>query len=257
MSRFFVKKKYFTTEHIWFEEDLDEKLRSDYKIIHGCSNYMDYHYKYKVSAYKQETLITDLSCTEDELFSGLNKTVRNEINRSKREEVSTRVWKSKDIEENKQLLDDFSQMYQNMYKEKGMSGHYLNMNELKEYAKKGSLIITTASIDDKIVVFHSYIHDDKNSRLLHSCSEFRITDNAMKNAIGRANKYLHWNDLLYLKNMGIKNCDWGGIESFDKPNGIDKFKMNFGGSHKVYYNIVCVCSLRAKIYWKLKKYINS
>lgn len=255
MSRFILKKKYFTTEHIWFEEDLDEIIRSDYKIIHGSSHQITNTDKYKTSVNKQETLITDLSLSEEELFSQLNKTVKNEINRSNREGVYTKFWNSNEIQKNEELLNSFSRMYQKMYEEKGMSGHHLNLNELKEYAIKGALLITTASIDDEIVVYHSYIHDNKHSRLLHSCSEFRVTDNAKKNAIGRANKYLHWNDFLYLRDRGIEKYDWGGIESFDNPNGIDKFKMSFGGYHKVYYNTLCVCSLRAKIYRRLKDII--
>ena len=75
--------------------------------------------------------------------------------------------------------------------------------------------------------YHSCICDDKNIRLLHSCSEFRETDTAFRNAIGRANKYLHWKDMLYFINQHKEKYDWGGISSFDTPNGIDKFKMSF------------------------------
>lgn len=252
MSRFLVRGKYFTTEHIWFEEGIQSNIISDYKIIHGSSIQISDLHGYKNNIYKQETLITDLSYSEDELFSCLNRTLRYQINRSKRENISTKVWNSKDIEKDIKILNNFSQIYENMYKEKGMSGRRLNLNELKEYIKRDAITITTASIDDKIVIFHSYIHDNKHVRLLHSCSEFRATDNVMRNAIGRANKYLHWNDLIYFKQIGIKEYDWGGIASFDNPNGIDKFKMSFGGLHKVYYNIRYICSWRAKLYAKIK-----
>lgn len=57
-----------------------------------------------------------------------------------------------------------------------------------------------------------------------------MADSAMRNAIGRANKYLHWHDWLLLKNIGVIEYDWGGIASYDNPNGIDKFKMSFGES---------------------------
>lgn len=257
MSRFLVRGKYLTTEHIWFEKVLESNITSDYKVIHGCSKEIADFHGYNSNINKQETLISDLNYSEDELFSMLNKTVRNEINRSKREEVYTKVWNSRDIEKNMEILNKFSQMYENMYKEKGMSGHSLNLNELKEYIKRDAITITTASIDSKIVVFHSYIHDNKHARLLHSCSEFREIDNTMRNAIGRANKYLHWNDFIHFKQIGIEEYDWGGIESFDNPNGIDKFKISFGGLHKVYYNIKFICSWRARLYIEVKKYFNN
>ena len=70
---------------------------------------------------------------------------------------------------------------------------------------------------------------------------------------GRANKFLHWHDWLLLKNIGVIEYDWGGIASYDNPNGIDKFKMSFGGEYRKYYNISAVCSLRAKLYTLLRK----
>lgn len=88
---------------------------------------------------------------------------------------------------------------------------------------------------------------------LHHRARLRVADSAMRNAIGRANKYLHWHDWLLLKNIGVIEYDWGGIASYDNPNGIDKFKMSFGGEYRKYYNISAVCSLRAKLYTLLRK----
>lgn len=207
--------------------------------------------RFNCIAIPQETLISDLSIAEENLWGLTTKTVRNEINRSKRENVGIKTYRGKEISET--ILDEFNRMYHAMYEEKGMPGHYLPINELKAYAANDALVITTAIIGDSTVVYHSYITDKIHSRFLHSCSEFRVADNAMKNAIGRANKYLHWNDWLYLKKMGVIEYDWGGIASYDNPNGIDKFKMSFGGEYRKYYNISAVCSLRAKLYTLLRK----
>ena len=70
--------------------------------------------------------------------------------------------------------------------------------------------------------------------------------------LGRANKYLHWNDWIYLKQQGVVEYDWGGIASYEKPNGIDKFKMSFGGQYKKYYNLFCNCSIAAKAYAEIR-----
>lgn len=256
MSRFFIKGKYFTSEHIWFESNIENNSKCDYIVIHGISN-LEYITDIKdCIVYKQETLISDLTQNEEELYLKLSKTNRNEINRSKKEEIHIKVWSSDEIIKKNYILEDFAIMYSNMYKEKGLTGHILNINELKAYAQAGSLIITTASINNSIVVYHSYIKDEKHSRLLHSCSEFRVSDNKMKNAIGRANKYLHWNDFIYLKSIGIQEYDWGGVSSFKNPNGIDKFKLAFGGYEKTYYNIKKTYSFRAKVYQKIKRISN-
>lgn len=253
MSEFIVKGKHFSTKHIWFETKIDNIGGGyDKLLIHGISQ-CDIDLKDCISS-EQETLISDLSCSEDELRAKMTKTVKNEINRSIRENVAINSYDGREITDS--LLEDFSSMYYEMYEEKGLHGHYLPVNELKEYAKHNALVVTTAEIDGKIVVYHSYIKDDAHSRFLQSCSEFRVADNATRNAIGRANKYLHWNDWMLLKSMGIIEYDWGGIASYDNPNGIDRFKMSFGGEYRKYYNISAVCSPRAKLYNWLRKVIS-
>ena len=253
MSEFLIKSKHFTTKHIWFADKIDEIKEGGYDklIVHGYPLHEETIGRFKCNITSQETLISDLSLSEDELWSITTKTVRNEINRSKRENVGISVYRGKEISD--ALLNRFNIMYHDMYEEKGMAGHYLPINELKEYADKGVLVITTSEIEGKTVVYHSYITDDCHSRFLHSCSEFRVADNAMRNAIGRANKYLHWNDWLYLKQMGVKEYDWGGIASYESPNGIDKFKMSFGGEYRKYYNLFCNCSFTARAYAKIRK----
>lgn len=134
--------------------------------------------RFKCNITSQETLISDLSLSEDELWSITTKTVRNEINRSKRENVGISVYHGKEISD--ALLNRFNIMYHDMYEEKGMAGHYLPINELKEY-------------------------------------------------------------------------NWGGIASYESSNGIDKFKMSFGGEYRKYYNLFCNCSFTARVYAKIRK----
>ena len=70
--------------------------------------------------------------------------------------------------------------------------------------------IRRAQKEDTPYVFHSYIVDmeDKQVRLLHSCSSFR-SEKLLANLIGRINKLLHWEDMIYFKKCGIRQYDWG------------------------------------------------
>ena len=77
--------------------------------------------------------------------------------------------------------------------------------------------------------------DEKNARLLHSVSDFREREDA--SLIARSNKRLHWADMELFSSMGIEVYDWGGISSLEKPNGIDSFKMKFGGQLVTRYNV--------------------
>ena len=57
--------------------------------------------------------------------------------------------------------------------------------------------------------------------------------------IGRANRLLHWHEILTLKDLGFELYDLGGIplDSADQEkNDIARFKLEFGGKLLVEYN---------------------
>lgn len=256
----FTKGKLFITLRVWFETE--ENVESNFFLGGGYDNLsinanpsaLSRIGKYPCTAEKQMTLISDISKPQEELWAVLTKTLRNEINRAKREEVEIRTYRAGEVTD--ALLDDFDETYRKMYAEKGITGRKLDRGELKAYAENDALLISVASIDGVPVVYHSYVFDSTHSRFLQSCSVFRNGDNAMRQSIGRANKYLHWNDWMLLKEMGIREYDWGGIASYDEPNGIDRFKMEFGGMYREYYNLYAVCSLRSRIFQLIRKVIN-
>ncbi|MBQ2936393.1 MAG: hypothetical protein IJD96_09185, partial [Lachnospiraceae bacterium] len=72
-------------------------------------------------------------------------------------------------------------------------------------------------------------------------------ESADQSMIGRANKRLHWEDMKYFKEKGLVRYDWGGISDFENPNGIDEFKLKFGGDKITYYNVFTGNSLLGKL----------
>lgn len=68
--------------------------------------------------------------------------------------------------------------------------------------------MSVAYANGKPAVFHTYILAGKTARLYQSCSEFRFDGNAHRNAISRANRFLHWRDMLELKGLGFDTYDW-------------------------------------------------
>lgn len=198
------------------------------------------------------TLLTDLKENGEDIFKKFSKTVRYEINKASRDNISNKVFIDDEIDD--KLLNSFNEMYNEMYNEKGMANHWLPINELKGYAKQKVCMVSVAYYNNEPLVYHSYIFDKDNCRFLHSCSSFRSQDKNYKSIIGMANKYLMWNDMLWFKNKGVCSFDWGGVSSFDNPNGIDKFKFAFGGTQKTYLNITLSYSLRSRIWNKIRKF---
>lgn len=87
MSEFLVKSKRFTTKHVWFDAEYEKIMGYDKLIIHGAPIMKNRIGRFSCIAIPQETLISDLSLAEENLWGLTTKTVRNEINRSKRENV--------------------------------------------------------------------------------------------------------------------------------------------------------------------------
>lgn len=248
---------HFKTCHVWFEqfdscEDLN-RLKSECKgidciIIHANNRLLEANGIYSS---RQQSLISDLTQTDDQLLDLMTKTIRNEINRAERENVEIKCYSSAQLKEDDAIIAAFSKMYREMYGQKGMAGIELPVKELGAYIEMQQLLITSAIIDGEPVVFHAYVFGEGNSRFLQSCSEFRVADNATRNAIGRANKYLHFRDFQNLRSKGVERYDWGGIQSLSEPNGIDKFKMAFGAEPIVYYNVTMPMTFKYRIYDKM------
>lgn len=249
MSKYLVCGQRLKSCHVWFE-NYHEIDMGDYVIFHGAEKIEPDRNVIDVNL--QKTLITDLMRNEEDILADFSSTVKNEIRRCERENVRFEIFTSDKILKDDSTIKEFSDMYEGMYRQKGLERH-LCRNELMAYAEKGDLIISVTYIDDTPAIFHSYIVNGESSRFLHSCSEFRSEDKNIRNLIGRENKYLHWKDMQYLKCLGVKHYDWGGVHSFDEPNGIDKFKMSFGGKPFEYYNITAVKTFKAKLLFAVKR----
>jgi lipid II:glycine glycyltransferase (peptidoglycan interpeptide bridge formation enzyme) len=93
--------------------------------------------------------------------------------------------------------------------------------------------------------------------LFYSASLFRKVDSStVRNKIGRANRYLHWQDMQRFKSEGISTYDFGGWyqgESDQQRLSINKFKEEFGG--QIVKNYICERALtsKAKIFLRVRR----
>lgn len=218
------------------------------------SGNIDYVYSDKYCLLdNQYTLRTDLLCEKDCLQNHISKNFRYEIRRAEKENVKIKIYDGKENVVNNQLLYEFEKTYNGMFKKKDMSNRF-NMKYVKAALENNSMIISVA-IDgntDEYMVFHAYVVDMENTLLLYSTSK-KWMDKKIENLVGYANKYLHWTDICYFKDTGRINYEWGGISSKDNPNGIDKFKMSFGGDIIQLKNCIVANSTKGNLYVKLLK----
>jgi len=181
--------------------------------------------------FKQDiyTLVTDLTEPEEAIFLRFDSDVRNKIRRAKKDGTVCQFYTSEDLCTDDTLLRKFDKAYAEMLQQKGMRLISIK-NSMEQYAKEGALFLSVCKIGDEIVAYHSFVAGDKIARGLYSVSTFRsCSDTAERSAIGRANRLLHYEDMLYFKKLGFNLLDWGGYSSDPELTSINSFKKGFGG----------------------------
>ncbi|MBO5911508.1 MAG: hypothetical protein J6Q05_04905 [Elusimicrobiaceae bacterium] len=245
-----IQRGYFSKiAHIWFAETLCP-IQADISFFYAmtspnlkCSNYQ--------LCTPQQTLLTDLTVSINELFSHINKNTRYEIRRAEKEKIICKYWLAQEIPTH--ILNSFENTYNEMYRAKGLHTKF-NRPMVKNYCKNQMILFSVAFSQKKPLVFHSYIIDKTHARFFYSCSPFR-SEPTISALIGRMNRYLHWNDWLYLKNKGIQEYDWGGITNSPEAKSISQFKRAFGGKEIERYNYIVAHSYLGILKFLLSKYI--
>ncbi len=227
-----------------------------------------------------DTLISDLTETEEEMKQHLSKSCKYKVNRAPRENVTFQIKKSEELTDEE--IGGFLDFFQEFWESKGVS--FTEKEELKEellaYRELGTLTLSTAYIEGKAAVYHTHLFDQDVARLLHSASLYReiekneIADTAgdaeheqkitdedtekatksaakekdnSRNLVGMANRYLHFEEMKYFKQQGIRSYDWGGAGKGEDVLSITEFKESFGGEHVTFHDFTIVTGLKAKL----------
>ncbi len=205
---------------VWF----DELVTGGQDIVVGCQR-IGCPQGAKLTPF--HTLVIDLGLPPEDIFKAFNEGTRYEVRRA---EKSDGLAFEFDIEP-QMHLNAFCIFYDAFAKMKGLSP--ARVEHFWRYADAGHLLLTRIVKDDEPLVWHAYICAAGRARLLHSASLFREQDNARRNLIGRANRYLHWLDILAFKDRGYRLYDFGGWSSPELGDveklRINAFKEGFGG----------------------------
>ncbi|MBR4235936.1 MAG: GNAT family N-acetyltransferase [Clostridia bacterium] len=195
----------------------------------------------------QHTVIKDIKPNEDDLFSSLGKKLRSHIRKSQREpNVRIIIYDSETIQNDASILQESKSLFEKMYASKGKHVVF-NMKMAKALCQAGNLCICLAYYQDEPIGFDAILMEGNNARLWLAAFVFR--DNPDEAQIySDAHKRMDWEAIVWCKKMGIDYFDFGGINSFEEPNGIARFKMDFENNNKVdYMNYLVANSLIGKI----------
>jgi len=175
------------------------------------------------------TIIIDLSRPESELLSEMDSNTRYEVRRAiDKDQLTSEVHLSPGPD----TLQSFCYFYDQFAARKGLPR--ANRAKLNAFLKASCLALSCSlQHGDGRLVWHAYIRTSNCVRQLHSASLFRSeADKASRRLVGRANRFLHWADILHFKSAGMSIFDMGGWYEGTTDQDrlrINEFKQGFGG----------------------------
>ena len=168
------------------------------------------------------TKLTDLRKSAEELFNDFGKDTRHKLKRGIAEGLRFSI-----VEDRNELRDTYNEFA------RAKRLPLIEERVLTAYWPK--LLATKLSLDGKVLVLHAYLLDRQCQRACqsHAAALFRSTDDRQQqNLIGRANRLLHYLDMLALKERRFEVFDIGGYArntTDPELQEVNAFKDSFGG----------------------------
>ncbi|MBV7505571.1 aminoacyltransferase [Bacillus sp. sid0103] len=245
------KKLFFNINEIYGKvEDSVELQKTDVHVFFQQPGIIEAA-KWNTLHKETRTLFIELHKTEEQLRTELNKSTRYQINKAERDGLTIRVITNPNAID----LEDFKLFFNAYAKEKGIE--LFQEERINGIAGNGKLFITYVyhKNGDKLAG-HLYIADGKRAGMFYSGSVRLTNTEVPKNDVGRANRYLHWHDILFFKKENYQLYDFYGI-SLDENNkdqqNINQFKRSFGGKEVTEYRSFIPQTLKGNLFVFLLK----
>jgi lipid II:glycine glycyltransferase (peptidoglycan interpeptide bridge formation enzyme) len=242
----YYRQQFFTKiAEIWYDFSGKPKMPVDiyrYKFVsENNQNTASYE--------KLFTLLIDLTKSESEIFSKIRKNSRYEITRARSKDSVICVTLIETGSNDPQKISQYISFFNQFAQSKGRSK--INYTDLEQYIEAGNLCVRYAFLNNDILTMHAYVISDNTARLHQSSSLFRNSDNSeYRNMVARANRYLHWDDILYFKKSGLSWYDlggWYGGNENKEQLSINIFKESFGGLLKEEYSYIVPKTIKGQI----------
>lgn len=209
------KLPFFSKKEIWFYDGRSVEKGSytvycyALKAPHSFDSYLE-----------EQSARIDLSADINTLFANMNKSYQYEVRKAQDAGFQVSLNSNPTRAECIQFLDSFNSFA------KWKKAPPPRRRRILALQRAGNLILTSVKIEQQKLITHVYIHDSETALLLHSYHEKDVCED-QKRAI--ANKFLHWQDIIYFKENGFLTYDLGGINCEIFP-GISQFKLGLGAT---------------------------
>lgn len=198
-------------------------------------------------ASRSHTAVVDLSPSPEDLLAAMAKGTRYEIRRARDKDGLDAVCFDRP---QPSLICEFADYYDEFARSKSLKPIF--RPRLGALAEEGALMISRAPAGGRdALVWHAYARAEHHALLLYSASQFRVHEDPADRAVaGRANRFLHWHDMLHFKMSGCAYYDLGGIDvegRAEETARIASFKRGFGGLIRPTYAWSTPATMRGRL----------
>lgn len=255
MIKMTAKNHLYSFERYWFPAK-DDAISSGSDIV----KYMRFKQPMNCFAasgicYVDSTLITDLNNDEQLIFNQFSKTHKTQIKKSLKDgSIKIDFFTARELKESAGIIDDFEETFR-IYCEKSQKEglkRVFSRKNIDQYIQYCCIMVSRAEFQNG-KAYHLYVWDQEDCLLVYTVSD-HLKEEVSSILAGMANRLLHYKDILWFKEKGLLYYDWGNVTDFNNPNGIDRFKMAFGGRHMKVYSYLIGNTLKGKILVQIKKY---
>jgi hypothetical protein len=199
------------------------------------------------------TLTVNLHASEEQLLNGLNRDTKYKLRRASTQDKIECAYEPQVTEA---ICAEFLDFFNEFADTKGLKR--LATHEMRARAQGGTVRFSRALYGGATLVWHVHAVTQDKATVLHSASHFRqLDDNEVRAVVGRANRLLHWRDMLFFKAEGKSVYDFGGWYAGNENAEllrINQFKEGFGGERTDQFNGGIALSCRGWLYLKLRQH---
>src|SRR5262249_26361418 len=195
------------------------------------------------------SMVTDLSAANEEITGRFGKDCRYKIRRAETRDGLRMEY----LADPRSRLDEFCVFYDAFAAEKSI--WLSDRRWLAAACDARQLVLTSVSRGGEALAWHVYLVRGNAAWLQYTASSFRNRDSDHRALVGRANRWLHWKEMLRFKEAGVARYDWGGLfeDETDPGNaGINRFKRDFGGREVRTYDCTLPVTVRGRIWLALR-----
>ena len=229
----------FNKATIWFP-DKTFNFKFFYSVIFIRQHNLNLDSKLFIFNYKFKTSLINIKEDLSNIFANFSSTTRYDVRQAIKNNIRIEYFDNSHTEALNFFLDEVKAFYKSKKISNSLDKNYLDNNQIS---------LLKASDNKYWHTYALYVYDDNRFRLLILINNYSKISNKL---LGYSSKLLIWKSIKFSNKLGCNIFDLGGLDDLEntKLEGINKFKLSFGGFDSYEYNTLIVNNFLLRFLYK-------